>query len=770
MAGWVFSFAFLLMGFTFTITQALMVRELLVAFSGNELSIGLVLGSWLVLEALGSGLLGRLASRFRVGSLAYAGLQLILAVLLPVALYAALAIRTILGVIPGQGLGLGPIFLASFGILLPLGLVDGAMFTFASEAFSRFTRKGVPSVGQVYVLEAVGGIAGGIAFTYLFIPHLNSAQMVLVLAALNLASAVSMAAIAKGHRLRKAGVAVPLLLLAVAAFLLTPPQAEALHQAMVARQWEGYDLAFYGNSVYGNVAAIRQENQYTFFANGIPIITVPVPDITFSEEIVHIPMLFVKDPHRCLVVSGGVGGVLNELLKYPWERLDYAELDPLVIKAVESLPTSLTTRELSDPRVRVEYVDGRLLARRKALETPAPRYDLIILNLPYPSTLQLNRFYTREFFALINSILDEKGVVVIPLPGSLTYLSPGLRSLNLALYKTLEAVFPHIRVIPGDVNLWLASPGNELESPGVDELIRRWQERPVPTSLISEKHLRVRFDERRLAWFWETLRQGGSVAINLDLRPSGLLYGLTYWNELFSPAVSGYFRSLSRINLLHLAVPLALAWLVILALGLRGTRFKEAVIPLAVATTGFGGMTFDLLIIFAFQAFYGYVYQQIGLLITAFMAGLSLGGWLMSRWIERVRGWPTLVKLEVAIVVLWLLFPLSLIVLYTQAQAMGPGALLRWNLVAPVLLLLNALGGLVVGLEFPLANKLYLLGRGLTETAGIIYAADLVGAFLGALLVSVALLPALGVAQTCWLVALLKAGSLAFIIVCGGRS
>ena len=48
-------FAFLLMGFSFTVMQTLMARELLVSFAGKELSIGLALGSWPILEAVGSG-------------------------------------------------------------------------------------------------------------------------------------------------------------------------------------------------------------------------------------------------------------------------------------------------------------------------------------------------------------------------------------------------------------------------------------------------------------------------------------------------------------------------------------------------------------------------------------------------------------------------------------------------------------------------------------------------------------------------------------------
>ncbi|NIO71301.1 MAG: hypothetical protein GTN71_20275, partial [Anaerolineae bacterium] len=81
-----------------------------------------------------------------------------------------------------------------------------------------------------------------------------------------------------------------------------------------------------------------------------------------------------------------VGGVLDELARYPLERIDYAELDPLLIEAVSEFPTPLTQAELSDPRVVVEHVDGRLLVREKMWETPplpGERYDLVILNLPY---------------------------------------------------------------------------------------------------------------------------------------------------------------------------------------------------------------------------------------------------------------------------------------------------------------------------------------------------------------------------------------------------
>lgn len=61
------------------------------------------------------------------------------------------------------------------------------------------------------------------------------------------------------------------------------------------------------------MAVVKLESQYTFYSDGIPVLTAPVPDVAMSEEIVHLPMLFVSQPNRALVLSGGVGGVLNEL-------------------------------------------------------------------------------------------------------------------------------------------------------------------------------------------------------------------------------------------------------------------------------------------------------------------------------------------------------------------------------------------------------------------------------------------------------------------------
>jgi spermidine synthase len=771
------------MGFSFAVTQSLLIRELLVAFFGNELSIGLVLGIWLVLEAIGSGILGRWADRWKGAPSSFGTLQVLFALFLPLCLLAANSSRRLVGAIPGEGLGLIPIFWSSFLILAPLGLVDGAMFAFGVRSYVNIIGDEAPAISRVYILEAVGGILGGIVFTFLFIPLLYSVQMVLVLAGLNLLSAASIlvaSGAAQGRRLSPGLGLVAVLLIAVLALLFSPLAQELQHWA-TGQQWPGYDLVYSENSAYGNVAVVEREGQYTFFADGIPILNAPVPDVALSEEIVHLPMLFVPEPRRALVLSGGLGGVLQELSKYPLESIDYAELDPLLIEAVQQFATPLTAGELGDPRLGIELVDGRLLVRRMQGETIRPseqRYDLIIVNLPYPSTLQLNRFYTVEFYQMLRGLLTEEGVVVLGMPGSLSYLSDELRSLNAMAYRTLQEVYPYVRPIPGDLTLWLASPAGELPALGVESLVERWEARGLDTQLVTAPHIRIRLAQSYLDWFWMSLDAGGGVGreleaipvaakLNRDLHPVGLFYGLSYWNALFSPALARVFAVAGRLSLWVLAIPLVGCALLFLAIVKRTGRGKGAIVPIAIAATGFTGMAADLVIIFAFQSLYGHVYHWIALLIAAFMAGVALGALPMSRRTACAQGdRSAFLRLEVALVLFWVLLPAVLFGLYGRASHS-----LVFTSAQAILFLLNALAGFLIGAQFPLANRLWPMeGDSRREREGVLYASDLVGAFLASILVSVFLIPVLGILATCLLAAILKLCSLLLFAAVGPRA
>ena len=86
MHGFAMVLAMVVRGVIFLISQVLILREFLLVFQGNEFSVGIVLGSWLLLEALGSWLSGRWADRSRDPLADFAKVQVVLSLLLPVTL------------------------------------------------------------------------------------------------------------------------------------------------------------------------------------------------------------------------------------------------------------------------------------------------------------------------------------------------------------------------------------------------------------------------------------------------------------------------------------------------------------------------------------------------------------------------------------------------------------------------------------------------------------------------------------------------------------
>lgn len=747
--------AFLLMGFSFTILQTVLVRELLVSFSGNELAIGLVLGAWLLLEALGSGAAGLLLRRSRLRPASYALLQLVLALLLLPAFWAALRVRALLGAVPGEAIGPLPALLGALLVLAPLGLVDGAMFATACAVLLGASKQAAPEreSSHVYVLEATGSILGGAILTFLLLPALSSTRILFLVGALNAASAASLLP-GTERRSWLPGLAASLLAAGALALAATP-LGSALHWRLVSGRWAPSRLAFEANSPYGNVAALREADQVTIFVNGSPVLTAPDPDIAAVEELTHLPALFLdRPPRRVLVIGGGAGGVLQELLRYPVERIDYAELDPLLIRVLYAVPTPLTSTELADPRVSLAVADGRRFVASLSRLPGKPAYDLALVNLPYPSTLVVNRLYTEEFYREVAGLLAPEGVLAVPAPAGRTYLAPSLRDLLACYQRTMLRAFPYVRAVPGDeMTLWLASR-RPLDLPA-EELVRRWEERGLETRMLRPEHLRYLFDPRVGAPFEAALAEG-RAAVNRDAYPVGLRYGLAYESAILSPGLEPFFRWLDRLRVWQLGAGLA----GLLLVGLLALRRPETLVPPAIATTGVAGMTIDLLMLFAFQLRYGYVYQQVGLLVTSFMAGLALGGLSMRAGMARGqirRPWRALLLLEASVAGGMALLAGLLVFLLSRPTPASPivfyGA--------------NFLGGVLVGLEFPLGTRL-LVARGEhgIRAASSLYAWDLAGATAGAVLVSAVLLPALGLRETALLVALLKGVSLAWL----GRS
>ena len=746
----------LIMGLSGITAQIVLLRELLVSFLGNELTLGVILANWLVLVAIGSFLIGKSVEKVDKKIEIFVVFQLILSLAFPFAIFLCRIFKNILLTTPGEALGFAPIWYSSFIILLPVTLPYGALFTYGCKLYSQYARDEASSVGKVYLFETIGSIIGGLLLTFLLIQYLNSFEIAFLISLMNLLiAAFLLSPIPKARFLsfRNILFSVSIFIVLFFVYLLLTPSAKKIDSFSINSQWRNLNVIHNENSIYGNITVTQRGEQFTFYNDGVPSITTPMPDIASIEDFVHFPMLFHKKPESVLILSGGAGGMIHEILKYPVTHVDYVELDPLLLKLVQRFSTPLTQSELSDQRVKIHYQDSRLFTQRTG-----ERFDIIFIGLSAPQALQTNRLFSLEFFSTAKRKLNPHGILVLSLPGSLTYISPELRDLNGCILDTLKSVFGSVRIIPGDVNLYLASASDLFEKITSGDIIKRFEERKIQTKLMTKNYIGYRLHDRWPQWYWKSM-EGRRIHINSDFRPLGVFFNLSYWNALFSPYLTGIFKWFEGFHLTFTLIKIILITIILSIFFIKMPQHSSHAVTYSIFTTGLTGMIFSLALIFTFQTFYGYLYHQIGLLIAIFMSGIAGGSFFITNRFDRMKNDSLLfLNTEIAIILFSILFPFVFLM---------PSQYLENRIVYLILygaiLIMSFLSGMFTGIQFPLAVKIYLdnpsrKGK-LGQTAGLLYGADLFGGFFGGLLGGVFLLPLLGLKETCFMMALIKISS-----------
>ena len=270
--------------------------------------------------------------------------------------------------------------------------------------------------------------------------------------------------------------------------------------------------------------------------------------------------------------------------------------------------------------------------------------------------------------------------------------------------------------------------------------------------------MEFRLSERWTKWFLQSIERKG-VQTNSDFRPIAVFLSLSYWNALFSPYLAGIFKWFEGFSLQVSIAFIAFFTLLMIAIFVRKPHLSRQSLPYAILTTGLAGMIFNLAVIFTFQTFYGYLYHQIGLLIAIFMLGVALSSAFITHRLNRIKRHSILfLKIEIGLILFSFLFPyvISIPSQYLEKPAIS-------LLIYILFLMMSFLSGAWIGLQFPLASKIYLTmpskGDTLGHTAGLLYGADLLGGFLGGLFGGVLLLPILGLKESCLMMAMIKISS-----------
>lgn len=198
------------------------------------------------------------------------------------------------------------------------------------------------------------------------------------------------------------------------------------------------DVVFTGKSDYQKVDIIQTPwLGRVFLLDGL-VMTTEKDEFFYHEMIAHVPMNSVKSPERVLVIGGGDGGTVREVLKYPSvKEVVLCEIDGLVVEAAKKYLPTLSCK-LDDPKVTIKIEDAIEYMKDKKSE-----FDVILIDSTDPMGPGEGLF-TEEFYTNVKNALKPGGVMAAQSESPFA----NAREQKM-MYALLKKVFRHVKPYAG---------------------------------------------------------------------------------------------------------------------------------------------------------------------------------------------------------------------------------------------------------------------------------------------------------------------------------
>ncbi len=304
-------------------------------------------------------------------------------------------------------------------------------------------------ISRVLAFDYIGALLASILFPILFVPRLGLIRTSLIFGMLNAVVALwgtwLLRPLIKGGIVALRVKAVIVIALLLVALIKANKLTSLAEDEMFADE-----IVYTKDTPYQRIVITRGRSGFQLFLNGNLQFS-STDEYRYHEALVHPPMLLANNPKRVLVLGGGDGLALREVLKYPSvERVTLVDLDPEMTKLSSRFPllATLNNHSFDDPRVQVVNEDAFIWVE----DTTEPAYDAAIVDFPDPNSFSLGKLYTTRFYRLLRARLNENAAI------SVQSTSPMFaRNSYWCIVRTLEAagfiVRPYYTAVPS-FGLW----------------------------------------------------------------------------------------------------------------------------------------------------------------------------------------------------------------------------------------------------------------------------------------------------------------------------
>jgi spermidine synthase len=298
-------------------------------------------------------------------------------------------------------------------------------------------------VSRVLTFDYLGSLAASVLFPLFLVPKLGLVRTSLLFGILNAAvglwSTWALEPIIEGSVFWLRVRAIAVILLLGAGFW----QANAL-TSLAEDSLFTDEIVYAKTTHYQRIVVTRGRAGFQLFLNG-NLQFASADEYRYHEALVHPAVALNPAARNVLVLGGGDGLALRELLKYDTiQTVTLVDLDPDMTALSTSFPSlaKLNDESFSDPRVTVVNADAMVW-----LQQGGPSYDVVVVDFPDPNTFALGKLYTTRFYALLRHRLAPEASVAIQCTSPLF-----ARTSYWCVIRTLEAagfvVRPYQATVP----------------------------------------------------------------------------------------------------------------------------------------------------------------------------------------------------------------------------------------------------------------------------------------------------------------------------------
>jgi spermidine synthase len=318
----------------------------------------------------------------------------------------------------------------AFLIIAILGAMIGVEIPILTRIVSQYDNI-KDALANVLSFDYLGSLIASVAFPLLLLPMLGTMRTAFAIGIINLGVAIMNTFLFKKElkRFKQFIIGEIVLGLVLIAGFIYSFQINAFYETYLYRD----QVMLSEQSKYQNIVVTRWNKDLRLFINGNLQFS-SMDEYRYHEPLVHVPMNLTTHREKVLILGGGDGLAVRELLKYKdIGQIDLVDLDPEITDLGKSHPvfTKLNENSLSDEKVKVFNQDAY-----KFIEKSPNIYNVIIIDLPDPSNESLGKLYSKEFYGLIKKVLAADGVVVTQ--STSPYFAP---DAFWCIHNTMDTVF-----------------------------------------------------------------------------------------------------------------------------------------------------------------------------------------------------------------------------------------------------------------------------------------------------------------------------------------